>query len=369
MNVLIQLNHPAHYYIFKYVAQQLVNKGYQIIYAVKDKDILLDLLESEKVEYHVLSRRRATRSLLALLISRVYEFLSDDVSLYLLVKKSKPHLMVGTSVSITHVGFLLRIKSLMFNEDDYEINRTCCDFSYPFATKIISPDICSVGPYVNKKIGYNGMQKMAYLSPKYYSPSYDDIAEYVSLEKPFFVIRLVGLDAIHDIQGGHKGIGYILLKRIVSLLQKYGRVLISSEKPLYREFDEFRVKIPPNKIHSLLFYSSLFIGDSQTMCAEAALLGTPYIRYNDFVGKISYLEELESKYELGYGILTQNSEALFTRIKELLEIKGVKELWSLKKNRLFQDKIEVTDWFVDLIESFIIQRSCKDGDSAVYVQK
>jgi predicted glycosyltransferase len=48
----------------------------------------------------------------------------------------------------------------------------------------------------------------------------------------------------------------------------------------------------------------MYIGDSQTMTAEAAVLGTPAIRFNDFVGELSYLEELEYTFDLTYGIKT-----------------------------------------------------------------
>ena len=40
-------------------------------------------------------------------------------------------------------------------------------------------------------------------------------------------------------------------------------------------------------------FASLYIGDSQTMAAEAGVLGVPFVRFNDFVGRIGYLRELE----------------------------------------------------------------------------
>lgn len=49
-------------------------------------------------------------------------------------------------------------------------------------------------------------------------------------------------------------------------------------------------------------FASLYIGDSQTMAAEAGVLGVPFVRFNDFVGRIGSLRELEDVYELGYGI-------------------------------------------------------------------
>ena len=51
-----------------------------------------------------------------------------------------------------------------------------------------------------------------------------------------------------------------------------------------------------------MVFSSLYFGDSQTMAAEAWVLGVPFVRFNDFVGRTGYLRELEDVYELGYGI-------------------------------------------------------------------
>ena len=55
-------------------------------------------------------------------------------------------------------------------------------------------------------------------------------------------------------------------------------------------------------MHHVMAFASLYIGDSQTMAAEAGFLGVPFVRFNDFVGSIGYLRELEDVYELGYGI-------------------------------------------------------------------
>ncbi len=57
----------------------------------------------------------------------------------------------------------------------------------------------------------------------------------------------------------------------------------------------------PSDIYHALYYADLYIGDSQTIAAEKAVLGTPALRFNDFVGKIGYLEELEHKYGLTFG--------------------------------------------------------------------
>ena len=38
------------------------------------------------------------------------------------------------------------------------------------------------------------------------------------------------------------------------------------------------------------------------MAAEAGVLGVPFVRFNDFMGRIGYLRELEDVYHLGFGI-------------------------------------------------------------------
>ena len=68
------------------------------------------------------------------------------------------------------------------------------------------------------------------------------------------------------------------------------------------QFEKYRIKINPLDMHHVMAFASLYIGDSQTMAAEAGVLGVPFVRFNDFVGRIGYLRELEDVYELGYGI-------------------------------------------------------------------
>ena len=39
MKILIVLSHPGHYYLFKYLAIELENKGHTINYAIREKDV------------------------------------------------------------------------------------------------------------------------------------------------------------------------------------------------------------------------------------------------------------------------------------------------------------------------------------------
>lgn len=56
-------------------------------------------------------------------------------------------------------------------------------------------------------------------------------------------------------------------------------------------------------MNHFMSFAEMIIGASQSMAVEASMFGTPNIRFNNFVGKISVLDELDKKYELSCGIL------------------------------------------------------------------
>lgn len=126
-------------------------------------------------------------------------------------------------------------------------------------------------------------------------------------------------------------------------------MFISGEQELEKEFQQFQLPTKSEQIHSVLYYATMLISDSQTMTSEAAVLGTPALRMNSFVGKISYLEEQEKKYGLTYGFLPGNFNGLLSKIDELLGMPNLKSEWQLRREQMRHDKIDVTaflEWFV-----------------------
>ncbi len=357
MRVLISLNHPAHYYVFKYTVINLNKLGIQTKYLIREKDILEKLLKSEGVDYIKINEKRNRKATVFSVISNgIIELVKQDFNLFRFVLKWKPNLMIGTDIAITHVGKLLFIPSFVFNEDDYDINKLFCKSSYPFATKIIAPNICSVGSYLSKKVSYNGIQKMAYLHSKYFHPEYNKISEYVAGYERYFIIRLVSLTSGHDIEGEHSGLNEDLIDRIIEKLEPLGKIIINSEGLVNSKYEKYILKLDANKMHHLLAFADIFIGDSQTMCAEAGLLGTPFIRFNDFVGKIEYLNEIENKYQLGYGVKTINPQQVMECINMILEIPEFKNVWKTRRKKIFEEKIEVTQWYTDYIVSYLYRK-------------
>ena len=189
--------------------------------------------------------------------------------------------------------------------------------------------------------------KLAYLHPTWFTPQIEKIK---NIEQPYFLIRLSGLSAHHDF--GIKGISIQILQKTIDLLSPYGRVYISSENSLPDDFKSYNLSIPKSDIHHYLYYSKMLICDSQSMAVEAAMLGTPSIRFSDFAGKISVLEELEHTYQLTYGISTSNPVKLFEKIEELINIPNLRETFQARRQQMLTDKIDVTAFMVWFIENY-----------------
>ena len=117
---------------------------------------------------------------------------------------------------------------------------------------------------------------------------------------PYFILRFASLNAHHD--SGIKGINTEIAQRLIDILAPHGTIYITSERPLEPQFEKYRIRINPLDMHHVMAFASLYIGDSQTMAAEAGVLGVPFVRFNDFVGRIGYLRELEDVYRLGFGV-------------------------------------------------------------------
>ena len=164
-------------------------------------------------------------------------------------------------------------------------------------------------------------------------------------------MRFASLHAHHD--GGVRGIGNKLATELVNRLKPHGRVFITSERELSAELEPYRLNINPMDIHHLLAFAKSVIGDSQTMSAEAGVLGTPYIRYNDFVDKIGYLNELEETYKLGFGITPDYPDQLLSKAEELASGSNVKAEFQKRREKMLSVKINVTDFLIQFVEKFM----------------
>jgi len=345
MRYLFYLGHPAHFHLFREVIPMLRNAGHETKVLIKKKDVLEQLLKDSGWEYTNIMEGERGNSKFRIALG----LLKRDLAILKFASRFKPHLMAGTSVEISHVGRLLGIPSINVNEDDAAAVPLFAKMGYPFATKILAPECCNCGKWNYKKISHKSYHELAYLHPNYFKPD-ESIREKYGLGKKYFILRFAQLNAHHD--KGRKGITAEIAGRIISLLSPAGNVFITSERKLEPQFEKYRIAIPPLEIHNALYYATMYIGDSQTMAAEAAVLGTPSIRFNDFIGELGYLEELEHSFGLTYGIKTMHPEKLFGKISELLAIPDVKGKWMEKRNQLLIEREDFSKVMFNIFTDF-----------------
>lgn len=346
MRYLFYLGHPAHFHLFKNTVKALEQKGHAVEILIKKKDILEELLKNAGFSYtNINPGGRADNKL-----SIAWNLLKRDVEFFRVCRRFKPDLMIGTSAEITHVGSLLGISSIVVNEDDAEVVPLFAKLTYPFATKILAPNCCSVGKWTTKKIGYDSYHELAYLHPNHFTPDKSKLKD-IDDGKPYFILRFAKLTAHHD--DGRTGITTAVAEKLISMLSEKGAVYITSERELERQFEKYRIKLNPLDMHHALHFAHMYIGDSQTMAAEAAVLGTPSIRFNDFAGEISYLEELEHTFKLTYGFRTENVDGFFNKITELLGMTNLKQEWQNRRQHMLSARCDFNIFMINLFEKEI----------------
>ena len=101
------------------------------------------------------------------------------------------------------------------------------------------------------------------------------------------------------------------------------------------------------------------------MAAEAGVLGVPFVRYNDFVGRIGYLNELEDVYQLGYGIKASeegSADKLYEVVERLLSMSDIKEKWQTHRQKMLSEKIDYAKFLTWFIENYPESRKVMKAD-------
>lgn len=343
MNVLFDINHPAHVHLLRNVYALLVEQGNQVLVTVKEIPSAMKLLELYGIPYINLGKKDDA------LAKKGLDQLVYDLCILKLVRKHHIDLGVGSSINLTHVGRLCKMKSIILDDDDDEVEPLFVKFGHPFADVILSPVDT---PRKSKKTIYvNAYHELSYLHPNRFTPDPSVLKDAgVEEGEPYFILRFNAFKAHHDV--GVVGLTIENKRRLVQYLSSKGKVFITTERNIDDEFKPYQLKVSPEKAHSLMYYATMFVGDSQTMTSEAAVLGTPAIRCNTFVGRIHYLEEEEHKYGLTYGFRPEQSELMFQKIDELLSMPDLKEEWQRRRQKLLSEKIDYSAFLTWFIENY-----------------
>jgi len=344
MKILIDMGHPAHVHLFKNFIWEMKKRGHKVKVTTRDKDVTIALLDKYKFDYECFGSPKKG------LIRKILGITEITWWLYKQCKKFKPDILLSLTPYTAYVSKIIRKPAINFIDDDI-----FGDIKYRLMYTWFDSAICTPKKFRKnlgkKHIRYNGYHELAYLHPNRFKPNPEILKEMnLNPKDTFFLLRFVSLAAWHD--KGKEGWNTDDKLKIVKELEKKGKVFITSEKSLPKELEPYRYSIHPEKIHHIMYYATLFVTDSQTMTTESALLGTPAVRCNSFVGPedMSNFIELEKDYGLIFSF--NNKNKAFKKIVELINIKDIKTEWNKKRNKLIQEKIDVTKWMIWLAENF-----------------
>ena len=389
MKILVYLGHPAHFYLYKNAIVNWREHGHNVEILIKKKDILQQLLDNQGWEYHnILSEGRKSNK-----IGMALGVLKRAIRQNQFCARFKPDIMTGTSVENSIIGPLRHVPVVNCNEDDAAVVPLYAKLSYPGADAILNPVVCNSGKWDTKATKYPSYQELAYLHPNHFAADKNIVEEYgIDTTKPYFVMRFASLKAHHD--DGVKGINTEIAQRLVDILSPHGQIYITSERELEPQFEPYRIRINPLDMHHVMAFASLYIGDSQTMAAEAGVLGTPFVRLNDFVGRLSYIHELEAPtdytprtdgyvpfvdkhvpedthYCLGYGHKTADVEGFYRSIEKWLAEPNRKSICSTRREKMLRDKIDYAKfltWFIENYPQSAKETKEKQEDTSFWAQ-
>ena len=345
MNILIDIGHPAHVHLFRNLYFELEKRGHKVVVTAKDVPAITELLKKYGIDFINLGVKKDG------ITGKVFSQLKFNYLIWNIVKKEKIDIALGTSVSVAQVSRWSKMKSIVLDDDDDDVEPFFVKYVHPFCDTLLSPDVLAGKRKRKDTVYYAGLHELAYLHPHVFKPDISVLEEAgLSKDEQFFILRFNVFKAYHD--ADVYGLSLKQKLELVEMLKPYGKILITTERDIEPELEEYHLRLSPEKIHSLLYYSTLFIGDSQTMASEAAVLGTPSVRCNTLAGKIAYLDEEEQKYRLTFAFKPEAFNELRKKLKELLSIPDLKEVFRRRREKLLTDKIDVTTFLVWFVEHY-----------------
>ncbi len=342
MTFLFDLGHPAHFHLFRHSIRALKEQGHRVIITAKDQPVLTALLQQAGLDYINLGKKGRS------LIQKALRQLAFDWKVWRIARKYKVDAGVGVTVSVPHAALFCKMRSILFDDDDKAVTPLFYRFAHRFAHRVLSPDCLSFQQGGKKYTYYPGYHELAYLHPARFRPDPAvPLRAGIKMNEPYFILRFNAFSAYHD--KGHRGFSREQKMQLIGILKPYGKVFITGEKELATEFEPYRVTIHPADMHHFMAFATMYLGDSQTMASEAAVLGVPSIRVNSFAGKISYLEELEKKYGLTYGFLPKDFDRMIKKVDELLATPNLKVEWQRRRQKMLGEKIDVTEMIIKVL--------------------
>ncbi|THE66245.1 DUF354 domain-containing protein [Salinadaptatus halalkaliphilus] len=339
MHYLFFTNTPAHVHLYKHAVRRLREQGHEVLVLARDYTCTVDLLEWYDLPFAVYGACDTSKGSLLSRLPAHY------VNAIRRARRFDPDLIFGMGGYAAHTGAVTRTPTvLLIDSEPASFDHS---ISTPFARTILTPNT------FRKDLGedhyvFPGLKECAYLHPSVYEPN-PSVRDRLGVgpDESYAILRLNAFGSQHDV--GKQGLTGDDRREIVARLAEDATVLVSDEGQdadleglAARSFD-----LHPALLHDALAEASLLVADTQTMVTEAALLGTPAIRSNSFVGEddMGNFVELERQ-GLIHNVTT--TEKILERAGSLLGDDGVEGTWQRRRREFLADTVNLTDVVVEV---------------------
>jgi len=345
VRALIDITHPSLAHVFRPVWRAWTSAGHECVVVARDKDVTLELLRAFGIPHVVLSPVGRGQ------LGRARELLARELRMLALARRFGPDLIIGTSAHAARVARLVGAKSAVLNDDDAAAVPFFRWLSYPLASAIITPSCLASEGHGPRHRTYPSYHALFYLHPARFEPDPSVRSELgLSPGERFGIVRLSARAAHHD--SGVRGVDEGLVTRLERGLPGDFRLFVTSELPLQVDLARWRLPVAAARLHHAVAFADFVLGDSQTMTAEAAVLGVPAFRVNDFVGRISYLKELEG-YGLAFGFRPGEEERALAAVQDVMRRPDRRELFAERRRRMLAERIDPLPWLLDEVRALV----------------
>ncbi len=288
MSILFEINHPGHIHLFRNLARELDKKGIRSDFLIKTEPVIEHLAKFYGLRFTKMGSKGK-----GLFLKYLYQLFFLLKTIWI-VKKIKPVLGLGVSMNLPIVSKFTYMKAIGFDDDDMSVTPVFAKYANKAST-ILTPSSLAHERRGENHVVYNGFHELAYLHPNQFKPN-PEVLDLLGVTEntDYFVVRFNSFKAHHDI--GEKGMTFEQKKQLITKLEKKGKVFISTEAHIDTGFNSYKLPDRPELMHSFLAFAKMYVGESQTMTSEAAVLGIPALKCNTFADRLSVPDELEKKY-------------------------------------------------------------------------
>lgn len=342
MRYLFFTNTPAHVHLYKHAARTLSDSGHDVLLLARDYGCTIDLLEYYGLPHVVYGSCETTKGSLLRELPRHY------LRIALETRRFDPDLVFGIGAYAAHASALVRAPCVLIHDSeptglDHAISR-------PFARAILTPSAFTK-QLGKKHYEFAGFKESAYLHPAVFDADptvREDLG--VGTDERYAILRFNAFGSHHDI--GHTGFTPDDRRRLVDRLSEYVTVFVSDEgnTMTYEDVDARPFDLHPARLHDALSEASLLVADTQTIATEAALLGTPTIRSNSFVGE-NDMGNFRALAEAGLIRNVREFEAVLEEAVDLLEDEGTEAQWQRRRREYVESMVNLTDVIVEIAET------------------